>query len=68
VVSISLDQQEEFLDIVNGQHEKRMDIHNQYRECHNQQRASMALLHEETLALLQSVLTSEQLVQFTEMA
>jgi len=68
VLNVSQDQQTEFLDVLNGQHEKRMGIHNQYRESHNQERASMALLHEETLALLQSVLTSEQLVQFTEMA
>jgi len=68
VLNIGQDQQTEFLDVLNGQHEKRMDIHNQYRESHTQERASMALLHEETLALLQSVLTSEQLIQFTEMA
>ncbi len=68
VLNISQEQQTEFLEIINGQHGKRVEIHKQYRESHSQERTSMELLHEETVALLQSVLTNEQLLQFTEMA
>jgi len=68
LLNISQEQQTGFLEVINGQHEKRVEIHKQYWESHSQERASMALLHEETLALLQPVLTSEQLLQFTEMA
>ncbi len=68
VLDINQDQKTEFLAVLKGQHEKRMNIHDQYRESHSQERVSMDLLHEETLALLQGVLTAEQLAQFTEMA
>ena len=56
-----------FVTIMKAQHEKRMSIHEQYRGNHEEERSSMTSLHEETLVLLQDVLTAEQLEAFATM-
>lgn len=67
VLQVTADQQESFLAIMEAQHQKRMSLHEQYRGNREEGRASMESLHEETLLLLQDVLTADQLATFTEM-
>lgn len=66
-LQVTEDQQDSFLTIMKAQHEKRMSIHEQYRGNHEEERSSMTSLHEETLVLLQGVLTAEQLEIFATM-
>lgn len=66
-LQVTEDQQDSFLTVMNAQHEKRMSIHEQYRDNHEEERTLMTALYEETLTLLQDVLTAEQLETFTTM-
>jgi len=66
-LQVTEDQQDMFVTIMKAQHEKRMSIHEQYRGNHEEERSSMTSLHEETLVLLQDVLTAEQLEAFATM-
>ncbi len=67
VLSVDENQQESFLEIMKQQHEKRMNIHELYSDSRKEEHASMKLLHEETQALLQGILTPEQLEKFSKM-
>lgn len=66
-LQVTEDQQDSFLTIMKAQHERRMSIHEQYRDNHEEERTLMMALHEETLILLRGVLTAEQLETFTTM-
>ena len=68
VLAIEESQQEQFITAMKQQHEKRMAIHEQYNGSRELERESMDVLHQETLEMLQDILTSEQLEKFTEMA
>lgn len=66
-LQVTEDQQDSFLTVMKAQHEKRMNIHEQYRDNHEEERTLMTALHKETLTLLQNVLTAKQLETFTSM-
>jgi Spy/CpxP family protein refolding chaperone len=66
-LEITEDQEDLFVMIMEALHEKRMSIREQYRDTHEEERSLMSALDEETLTILQDVLTTEQLETFTAM-
>lgn len=66
-LEITADQEDLFVTIMKAQHEKRMSIHEQYKDIHEEERSLMTSLDEDTLTLLQDVLTTEQLETFASM-
>jgi Spy/CpxP family protein refolding chaperone len=66
-LDITADQEDSFTTIMDAQHEKRMSIREQYRDIHEEERSLMTSLDEDTLTLLQDVLTTEQLETFASM-
>ena len=67
-LNISDEQKQSFSEIMKEQHEKRMDIHDQYRSSREDEHNAMKNLHQETLEKLQTVLSAEQLEKFSALA
>lgn len=66
-LSLSDEQTESFMSVLNSQHEKRREIMKAHRkEREEKPRAEMEALHQETISLLASVLSAEQLQQFED--
>lgn len=65
-LDISESQKADFLAVMKSQHEKRMQLHEQYRSAKKEGREEMKALHQETLEKLQPILTESQLQAFED--
>jgi len=65
-LDLSDNQTEQFRSIMDEQHQKRMDVHEQYKESREEEHEAMEVLHQETIGRLTPVLTAEQLESFEE--
>jgi Spy/CpxP family protein refolding chaperone len=66
-LGINDEQRESFLSIMKEQHDKRMNIHQQYRGARDKVHKAIMTLHQETLERLQQVLSAEQITQFEQL-
>jgi len=65
-LNLSDNQTEQFRSIMDEQHQKRKDIHEQHKASRETEREAMESLHQETIERLSPVLTAEQLASFEE--
>lgn len=63
-LGLNEDQKQQFLAIMKEQHEKRIELHGQYRDSRSQEHQAMETLHQQTIERLQPLLTEDQLSQF----
>lgn len=63
-VQVTEEQKESVLAVLKTQHEKRREVHQQYRDSREEERAAMDALHTETVTLLSSILSEEQIRLF----
>lgn len=65
-VQVTDEQKESVLAVLKTQHEKRREVHQQYRDSREEERAAMDALHSETVSLLSGILSEEQIRLFEE--
>lgn len=64
-LNVQTDQTEDFHSVMQGQHEKRQALKEQFKDSHLQEREAMDTLHASTLESLKEILSEQQLQNFT---
>jgi len=63
-LNVQTDQTEDFHSVMQGQHEKRQALKEQFKDSHQQERDAMNTLHASTLESLTEILSEQQLQNF----